>query len=42
MALPLSPDFYDWFELLPPVLVFSLTLIFGLVGNSLMIYTILR
>jgi len=34
--------YYDWAELAPPLVVYSLTLLLGLAGNSLIILTTLR
>lgn len=37
-----SHNIYFWDELLPPLIVFTLTLLLGILGNSLIIYTICR
>lgn len=53
VTLPLHEDDYDydlgesfntyyWDELLPPLTVYVMTLLLGVLGNSLIIYTIFR
>ncbi|XP_042870206.1 orexin receptor type 2-like [Penaeus japonicus] len=37
-----SHNIYFWDELLPPLIVFTLTLLLGILGNGLIIYTICR
>ncbi|XP_063601966.1 QRFP-like peptide receptor [Penaeus indicus] len=37
-----SQNIFFWDELLPPLIVFTLTLLLGILGNSLIIYTICR